>query len=153
MSAKQKKQRRQPLTEQQKKAADLYFENPQITKLAALVGVDRTTIWRWMKRDDFRRELDRAIARNEKKWRAEMMRRYRADLAAERKTPEYQKKQRRKYEARRRLKQVEQRLENAESLKEAQRLQNELERLYNIAYFDGMTAAEYLGQFERNWWK
>ena len=148
MSAKRKKQKRRPLTEQQKKAADLYFEHPRYSELAALVGVDRCTIWRWMKREDFQRELDRAINRNEKKWRAEMMKRYRASQAAYHKTPEYQKKQRRKYEARRRMKKVSEQLENANSYREVQRLEKEYDRLYSIGYLDGMTAEKYLGQFD-----
>lgn len=142
------KGKRQPLTDQQKKAADLYFDHPQYSELAALVGVNRSTIWRWMKREDFRRELDRAIARNEKKHRAEMMRRCRAAEIAYHKTPEYQKQRRKKYEARRRLKKVSEQMSNARSFRELQRLQKEFDRLYNLAHFDGMTAVEYLKRFK-----
>jgi len=148
VSTKRKKQKRRPLTEQQKRAADLYFEHPQITELAALVGVDRVTIWRWMQRADFKRELERAIARNEKKHHAEMMRRYRADQAAYHRTPEYQKQQRRKYEARRKMKKVSEQLTNASTHQEFQRLQKEYDRLYSIGYLDGMTAEKYLSQFD-----
>ena len=148
MSTKRKKQKRRPLTEQQKKAADLYFEHPRYSELAALVGVDRCTIWRWMKREDFQRELERAIARNEKKFHADMMKRYRASEAAYHRSPEYQRERRKVYEARRKMKKVSEQLNNASSYKEFQRLHKEYERLYNIANFGGQTAAEYMSRFD-----
>ena len=77
-----------------------------------------------------------------------MMKRYRADLVAYHKTPEYQKKQRRKYEARRRLKKVYDQLNHASSYKEVQRLQAEADRLYSIGYFDGKSVMEYMSQFD-----
>jgi hypothetical protein len=51
------------LTENQKKAVAMLFDGAKVQDTAQAVGVHRTTIWRWKKTKDFRREWNR-ISRN-----------------------------------------------------------------------------------------
>ena len=76
---KRKKQGRRPLTEAQKRAAQMMFDAQPIGKIAEELGVCRTTVWRWRKRPAFQRELDRILNRFLKDKRAETMRRIREE--------------------------------------------------------------------------
>lgn len=96
------KKRRKPLTDQQKEAARILFECGKIGETAAAVGVHRTTIWRWYKRQDFQREIQRAHDR----WLSETRRRYRREW---RNSPEHK----RELAARRRLSILEKRISEA----------------------------------------
>lgn len=97
-----RKRPRKPLTEQQKQAARVLFDTGRIGDTAAAVGVHRTTLWRWYKRRDFQRELNRV----HDKWVSDMRRKYRREWVN---SPEHK----RELAARRRLKTVEKRLEEA----------------------------------------
>ena len=122
----------------------MMFDAQPIGKIAEELGVCRTTVWRWRKRPAFQRELDRILNRFLKDKRAETMRRIREERIAYHKTPEYKAKQRRAYEARRKLKRLSEQLDNATTYAQHQRLWKEYQRTYNLAYFDGKTPAEYL---------
>lgn len=65
------------LTEKQKQAVKMVYDNDPIGEIAAALGVHRTTIWRWQRKREFRKEwhrLDRnarrRIVRREAKLRA-----------------------------------------------------------------------------------
>ena len=51
------------LTEQQKKAVAMLHDMDRVMDVAAALGVHRTTIWRWSKKREFRKEWQR-IERN-----------------------------------------------------------------------------------------
>ena len=141
---KRKRQGRGRLTEAQKRAAQLMFDAYPIGKIAEEIGVHRATIWRWRRLPAFQRELDRILNRFLKDKRAETMRRIREERIAYHKTPEYKAKQRRAYEARRKLKKLSEQLDNAKSYAQHQKLWKEYEKTYNIAYFDGKNPIEFL---------
>lgn len=141
---KRKKQGRRPLTEAQKRAAQMMFDAEPIGRIAEELGVHRATIWRWRKRPDFQRELERITNRFLKDKRAEVQRQIREERIAYHKTPEYKAKQRRAYEARRKLKKLSEQLDNATSYAQHQRLWKEYEKTYNLAYFDGKSPLEIL---------
>ena len=128
MSRKRKRPRR-PLTDQQKEAARLIFETGRIGATAAAVGVHRTTIWRWYKRKDFQREIDRAHDKWQREYRREVLREMR-------KSPEHK----RKLAARRRLKRLELKLSEAgnsgdmRAYRQAEKAYNEC---FNEAYLGG----------------
>lgn len=102
MSKRKTKRPRRPLTDQQKEAARLIFETGKVGETAAAVGVHRTTLWRWWKRRDFQREIDRVHDKWVRDKRRETMREWHN-------SPEYRKQQ----AARRRLSRLEKRLEEA----------------------------------------
>lgn len=54
------------LTEKQKQAVAMLYELTPVKDVAAAMGVHRTTIWRWSKTRDFRKEWQR-IDRNERR--------------------------------------------------------------------------------------
>ena len=144
MKKRRKKQGRRPLTEAQKRAAQMMFDAEPTGKIAEELGVHRATIWRWRKRPDFQRELERITNRFLKDKRAEVRRQIREERIAYHKTPEYKAKQRKAYEARRKLKKLSEQLDNATSYAQHQRLWKEYEKTYNLAYFDGKNPLEFL---------
>lgn len=135
--SKRKRRKKEPLTEQQKEAARLFFEAYKPGQIAGMVGVHRCTVWRWAQRPDFRREIDRITNNWLRAKRRETLREIRS-------SPEYRQRQKRKYAARRRLKKLSERLNNASSGKEYQLLYKQFETAYNEAYFDGKTPSEYI---------
>ena len=141
---KRKKQGRRPLTEAQKRAAQLMFDAYPIGKIAEEIGVHRATIWRWRRLPAFQREYERILNRFLKDKRAETMRRIREERIAYHKTPEYKEKRRKAYEARRKLKKLSEQLDNAESYAQFRRLWKVYEETYNLAFLDGKTPAEFL---------
>ena len=66
-----KKHPLKPLTEKQKQAVAMVYDDERITDIAASLGVHRTTIWRWQQKREFRKEWLR-IDRN---WRRKLVRR------------------------------------------------------------------------------
>lgn len=73
---KQKQER--PLTEAQKRAAEMLFHYRRVKDVASALGVHRSTIWRWKKLRAFRKEwsrldrnADRRFKRKMEKLRAE----------------------------------------------------------------------------------
>lgn len=144
---KRKKQARRPLTEAQKRAAQLMFDAQPIGKIAEEIGVHRATIWRWRKRPAFQRELERITNRFLKDKRAEVLRQIRAERIAYKKSPEYKEKQRKANAARRKLKKLSAQLDNAKSYAQQQRLWKEYEKTYNDAFFDGRNPLEILDNF------
>lgn len=141
---KRKRQGRGRLTEAQKRAAQLMFDAYPIGKIAEEIGVHRATIWRWRRLPAFQREYDRILNRFLKDKRAETMRQIREERIAYHKTPEYKAKQRRVYEARRKLKKLSEQLDNAKSYAQHQKLWKEYEATYNLAYFDGMDPVQFI---------
>ena len=141
---KRKRQGRGRLTEAQKRAAQLMFDGYPVGKIAEEIGVHRATIWRWRRLPAFQKEYERILNRFLKDKRAETMRRIREERIAYHKTPEYKAKQRRAYEARRKLKKLSEQLDNAESYAQFRRLWKVYEETYNLAFLDGKTPAEFL---------
>lgn len=141
---KRKKQARRPLTEAQKRAAQMMFDAYPVGKIAEEIGCHRATIWRWRKRPAFQRELDRILNRFLKDKRAETMRRIREERIAYHKTPEYKSKQRKAYEARRKLKKLSEQLDHATSYAQHKRLWKEYEKTYNLAFFDGIDPVQFI---------
>ena len=145
-----KGQKRKKLTDLQKKAAALFFDHPCITELAPLVGVHRCTLWRWRKLPAFQKEIDRQTDLRIKQKRQETIRQLKAEKAALHKTPEYRRKRQRAYDARRKLKKLEEKLSNASSYREWRQLWEQYQRCYNQAYFDGMNPTQYLDKLQKN---
>ena len=58
------------LTERQKKAVEMLYSGESVQETAQALGVHRSTLWRWRKKRDFRREWSR-IDRN---WRRRLER-------------------------------------------------------------------------------
>lgn len=44
------------LTPKMRRAIAVLIEHPKIDEAISILGVDRTTLWRWMQREDFQRE-------------------------------------------------------------------------------------------------
>ena len=99
---KRKKKPRRPLTEQQKQAAKVLFETGRIGDTAAAVGCHRSTLWRWRNTRQFEREYERV----HDQWIREKRRETRREWLN---SPEHKKE----LAARRRLKAVEKKLEEA----------------------------------------
>ena len=120
------KNAKQTLTEQQKQAAHILFETGRMGETAAAVGVHRCTLWRWCKLREFQRERDRI----EQQWQRE----HRKQMLKEiRESPEHQ----RKLAAKRRLRALERRLEEAgESgdMRAYKRAVKEYNRCFSEAY-------------------
>jgi len=139
---KRPKQKKQPLTDRQKQAARMIFEGVKIGDIAAALGVNRSTIWRWENRKDFQREMDRV----HDKW----LREYRREINRQiHSSPEYQRQQRRKYAARKRLKRIAAKLDKVNNEQDYKKLYKQFDRAYNEAYFDGKTPVEYLNQWTK----
>ena len=137
-----KKRRKKPLTEQQKQAAKILFETGRVGETAAQVGIHRVTLWRWWKRRDFQRELDRV----HDKWQRDYRR---ARLKEIHSSPEYKREQADKRKAKRRLKYIEEKLSvagNSGNMKEYYRLAKEYDRTFNQAYFGGLSAISFVNQ-------
>ena len=134
---KRKLQKRKPLTDQQKAAARLFFEAYKPGQIASILGIHRSTVWRWRNRPDFDRELRRITD----KWLREKRR---ETLREIHNSPEYKQRQARRYYARKKLPKVTAKLNAARGTKEFRAAYREFERTYNDAYFDGKTPAEYL---------
>lgn len=135
-----KSKKKRPLTEQQKKAAALFFDGKKVGEVAALVGVHRCTIWRWYGRRDFQREISRVADKYCREKRRAWLREYHN-------SPEYKREQNRKYYARRRLKVLAERLEkagNSGNMAEYWKIAKEYDKAFNTAYFGGKTPMEYL---------
>ena len=61
------------LTDKQKEAVRLlYLESMNVQDVAARVGVHRTTVWRWSKTKDFKREWQKVRNAHIRQWRKEM---------------------------------------------------------------------------------
>ena len=54
------------LTDKQKKAVEMLFSGEKVQDTAEALGVHRSTIWRWSKTRDFRREIAR-LERNKRR--------------------------------------------------------------------------------------
>ena len=143
-------QKRKPLSDLQKIAARLYFDHPKFTELAPLVGVHRCTLWRWYQQPAFRKEIDRQCNLRIKEKRRETIQRLRAERVALHKTPEYRRQRQRAYDARRRLKKIEEQLDNVTTYREWQQLWAKFQKTYNQAYFGGMTPAKYLNSVQNH---
>ena len=142
MRKRKRKQAHRPLTDQQKRAADLYFDHPSFPELAALVGVHRSTIWRWYQRSDFQREISRRCDYHARQHR-------RAWLKAYHNSPEYKEQQRRKYYARRKLKILAERLEAAGesgNMTSYRKASAAYDKCFNEAYFGGKTPLDVLNE-------
>ena len=85
MRKRKKKQVHKPLTDQQKEAARLLFDCHKVGETAAMIGVHRCTIWRWCKRPDFQKEVDRIATEYYRELRKKRLREYHQ-------SPEYKKK-------------------------------------------------------------
>ena len=131
-----RRRRRKPLSEAQKQAARLMFEGNRIGATAAQVGVHRATLWRWNKRADFRKELDRLHAQWIRDYRRKIMREIRE-------TPEYK----RAIAARRRLPKLRKMLEeagNSGNMREYARISAAYDKAFSNAYFRGRKPADIL---------
>lgn len=138
MRKRRKKQARRPLTDQQKRAAQLYFDAHKIGEIADIIGVHRTTIWRWFQRKDFRRELESI----KNKWISNTRR---ENMKAWHNSPEYKEQQRRKYAARQKLKKLEKRLSEAGNngnMKEYRAACRAYDKCFNDAYLGGYSLEE-----------
>ena len=144
---KRKKQGHRPLTEAQKRAAQMLFDAEPIGKIAEELGVHRATVWRWRRRKDFQREYLRIESRFLKDKREQTLRQIREERIAYHKTPEYKAQQRKAYEARRKLKKLSAQLDNATTYAQHQRLWKEFQQTYNDAYLGGKTALEIINSF------
>ena len=98
MRRKHRKGSKKPLTEQMKLAALLLFDGQKIGHIAALLGINRVTLWRWGNRKDFQREIDKINDLYVREMRKEIRRQirespeYKRMLAARRKLPGLGKK-------------------------------------------------------------
>ena len=131
---KRRKRPRKPLTEQQKQAAKALFETGRIGDTASAVGVHRSTIWRWYKRSDFQRELNRVHDKWQRDYRRKMLKKIHN-------SPEYKKKQAARRRWKKKLAEVEKRLSeagNSGNMMEYYRLEKEYNKAFNMAYFDGL---------------
>ena len=138
MSRKKKK----PLTEQQKQAAKILFETGRVGETAAQVGVHRTTIWRWWKRRDFQRELDRVHDKWQRDYRRERLKEMHS-------SPEYKRRQAEKRKYKRKLKYIEEKMSaagNSGNMKEYNRLSKQWDHAFNMAYFGGLDAFSFVNQ-------
>ena len=143
---KRKKQPRKPLTEQQKRAAYLFFDAHGVGEIASLLGVHRTTVWRWYQRSDFQREIQK-ITDN---W---LRAKRRETLKEWHNSPEYKRQQRKKYYARRKLKVIEQKMSDAGNngnMKAYRALCKEYDRVFSDAYCDGMSVLAFMNSFSDN---
>lgn len=93
MQKRHRKAAKRPLTDQQRKAAQLMFDGARIGDIAAQIGVHRATLWRWRQQRSFQRELDRICdewTRNKRRQTLKEIRssqEYRQEKAARRKLP------------------------------------------------------------------
>lgn len=146
MSKRRKKQARKPLTDQQKRAAQLMFDGHPIGEVAAILGVHRSTIWRWRNRKDFQREFSRINDQYVREKRKQWLRDYHN-------SPEYKEKQRRKYAARQKLKRLEKRLAeagNSGNVKEYKAACRAYDKCFSEAYLDGLSLDEIIRNITGN---
>lgn len=93
MQKKRKKAANKPLTDLQRKAAQLIFDGAKIGDIAAQIGIHRATLWRWRQQRSFQRELNRICdewTRNMRRQTIKEIRsslEYRQEKAARRKLP------------------------------------------------------------------
>ena len=102
MKKKRKKCHHKPMTDQMRQAAQLMYDGNRTGEIAAMLGVHRTTIWRWYNRRDFQRELSRI----DQQFLRDMRRRIKKQIIE---SPEHQ----RELAARRKLPRLEKALEKA----------------------------------------
>ena len=133
-----KKTARRPLTDQQRQAAQLIFDGHRIGHIAAQIGVHRTTIWRWYKRKDFQKEIDRIHDRFIKDTRRRIKKQIRE-------SPEHK----RELAARRRLPLMERKLEEAGesgNMKAYRKAVSAYDKCFNEAFGGCLNA--FCGQFQ-----
>jgi IS30 family transposase len=133
-------QKRKPLSDLQKIAARGFFEGKSVQQIAAECGVHRCTIWRWRKRKDFQREINRV----HDLWVREYKRQRQKEWHS---SPEYKRRQRQKYNARRRLKRLERKISeagNAGDMAAYWKYSKEYDQTFNIAFFGGLSATDFL---------
>jgi len=138
MKKRRRKQARRPLTDQQRRAAQLIFDGYHQGDIAAILGVHRSTIWRWRNRKDFQREINIISDRWVRNKRRESLKEWHN-------SPEYKQQQRRKYAARRKLKKLEERLTeagNKGNMKEYKAACRAYDKCFSDAYLDGLSLAE-----------
>lgn len=135
---KTKSKKKAPLTAQQKQAARFFFDGKKPGEIAALLGVHRTTIWRWYQRRDFQREISKTY----KEWQQAYRRKMIAEIRQERaKTLNIRRN------AMRRLKRAEKRLEELNATGTQAEIRKALERhtrAFNAVY--GNALDDYFGK-------
>jgi len=134
MRKRRPKQPKKPLTEQQKRAALLLFEGGRMGDTAAAVGVHRATLWRWYKRPDFQREINRISAEWQKAYKKKILQELRAEQA---------ERARKRRNALRRLRRAEKRLRAAEEAEDINAIRAALKAhttAFNEAYGDALRA-------------
>ena len=127
-----KKRGLKPMTDQQKLVVQLIFDGVKINDIASRMGVHRSTIWRWSRRPDFKKEYNRLYAG----WKSDIRKTIRSRFH----TPESRA-------AKRKLKKLETAIEEAGSrgdMAELNRLSREYDKAFNAAYFLGYSPFEYL---------
>lgn len=132
MNKAKKKRPRRPLTDQQKLAAKVIFDTGRMAEAAAAAGVHRTTIWRWYKRADFQRELNRIHDKWIREKRRETIREWHN-------SPEYKKRK----AAERRLDSLAKKLEaagNSGDMNAYRKACAAYDRCYNEAFGDVLKA-------------
>ena len=142
--SKRKRKRRQPLTEQQKEAARLYFEAYKPGQIAEQLGIHRCTVWRWRNLPAFQRYYN--------KYTEDWLRQKRKETIREiKQSPEYKEQQRRKYAARRKLKRLGEKMSNARSINEFKKLNKEYQKCYNDAYFNGLDPVNFFDKYSSSY--
>lgn len=141
---KRKKQAQRPLTDKQKQAAQCLFNGETMTSTAAILGVHRCTIWRWYGRRDFQKEISRVHDKYVKDKRRQWLKEYHQ-------SPAYKREQSRKAYAKKKLNKIAEKLENAQTIAEHNRLLKEYDKAYNEAYYGGKTVMELLN-FSRQYY-
>lgn len=102
MQKKRKNGSIKPFDDQMRQAVQMMFDGARIGRIAAEIGVHRTTIWRWYNRKDFRREYDRL----QRQFVHDMRRKIKKEI---RESPEYKQA----LAARRRLSRLGKKIEEA----------------------------------------
>ena len=143
MRKKRRKGHRKPLDDRMRQAAQLMFEGEKMGQISALLGVHRTTLWRWYHRPDFQREVTRITEQWLRRKRRETIREWHS-------SPEYRKAQNRAYYYRRKLPALAKKLQEAgesHNTRAYAAASKAYDECFNKAYFGGKTASEILSNF------